>query len=87
MGLHGVNHEVEEGSDLDQGLVEHVLQDDDDTLDGGELDKARHRGFYRLLCINISKGSGWARSATSVATSIGSAMRTSRLRSRSSARL
>ena len=39
------------------------------------------------LRISISKGLGWAESATSAAASIGSAVRTSRLRSRSSARL
>ena len=58
MGLHGVNREVEEGSDLYQGLVEHVIQDDDNTLDGGELDKARHRGFYRLLVHQHLQGVG-----------------------------
>ena len=87
MAFHCVNREVEEGSDLYQRLVEHVLQDDDAALEGGELREARHRGFDRSLRINISKGSGWAESATFAAASIGSAMRTSRLRSRSSARL
>src|ERR1700722_15840576 len=49
MAFHRVNREVEEGSDLYQRLVEHVLQDDDTALEGGELDKARHCGFNRVL--------------------------------------
>jgi hypothetical protein len=36
MGFHRVNREVEEGSDLCQRLVEHVLQDDDTALERGE---------------------------------------------------
>src|SRR5580700_7535340 len=47
MAFHRVNGEVEEGSNLYQRLVEHVLQDDDTALEGGELRKARHRGFDR----------------------------------------
>ncbi len=39
------------------------------------------------LRVKISKGSDWAESATSAAVPIGSAMRTSQPRSRSSARL
>ena len=49
MALHGVDREVEEGGDLDQRLVEHVLQDDDAPLERGELRKARHRGLDRFL--------------------------------------
>ena len=87
MAFHRVNREVEEGSDLYQRLVEDVLQDDDTALEGGELRKARHRGFDRLLAHQHLQGVGLGESATSAAASIGSAMRTSRLRSRSSARL
>ena len=87
MAFHGVDREVEEGGDLDQRLVEHVLQDDDAALEGGELGKARHRGFDRFLAHQHLHGVGLAGSATSAAASIGSAMRTARPRSRSSARL
>ena len=56
-----VNREVEEGSDLYQQLVEHVLQDDDTALEGGELDKARHCGFDRLLAHQHLQGVGLGR--------------------------
>jgi hypothetical protein len=49
MAFHRVNREVEEGSDLDQRLVEHILQDEDTALEDGELHKARHCGFDCLL--------------------------------------
>jgi hypothetical protein len=49
MAFHRVNGEIEEGSNLYQRLVEHVLQDNDTALGGGKLRKARHRGFDRLL--------------------------------------
>ena len=87
VGFHRVDRKLEEGGDLYQRFVEDVLQDDDTALESGELDKARHGGFDRSLCINISRGSGCVELTTSAAASIGSAMRTSRLRSRSSARL
>jgi hypothetical protein len=61
MGFHGVNRKVEESSDLYQRLVESVLQDDDATLEGGELDKARHRCFDRLLAHQHLQGVGLGR--------------------------
>ena len=61
MAFHRVNREVEEGGDLYQRLVEHVLQDDDAALEGGELDKARHRGFDCLLVHQHLQGVGLGR--------------------------
>ena len=58
MGFHRVDRKVEEGSDLNQQFVEHVLQDDDTALESGELDKARHRGFDRLLAHQHLQGVG-----------------------------
>ena len=87
MAFYRVNGEAEEGGDLYQRFVEHVLQDDDTALEGGSSTKRDTAVLTAFLRINTSKGSGWAESATSVAASIGSATRTSRLRSRSSARL
>ncbi len=49
MGLHGVDREVEKIGDLTQRLIEHVLQDDDAALHGGEFRKARYRGLDRFL--------------------------------------
>jgi hypothetical protein len=61
MGFHRVNREIEEGSDPYQRLVEHVLQDDDTALEGGELNKARHRGFDRVLAHQHLQGVGLGR--------------------------
>ena len=58
MPLHRVDREIEEGSDLYQRFVEDVLQDDDTALEGGELRKARHRGFDRLLSHQHLQGIG-----------------------------
>ena len=61
MAFHRVNREVEEGSYLYQRLVEHVLEDDDTALESGELDKARHRGFDRVLAHQHLQGVGLGR--------------------------
>src|SRR3984957_2369884 len=58
MALHCVNCKVEEGGDFYQRLVEHVLEDDDTALEGGELHKARHRGFDRVLAHQHLQGVG-----------------------------
>jgi hypothetical protein len=61
MAFHRVDCEIEEGGDLYQRLVEHVLQDDDAALEGGKLDKARHRGFDRFLVHQHLQGVGLGR--------------------------
>ena len=61
MAFHRVNREVEESGDLYQRLVEHVLQDDNAALEGGELHKARHCGFDRLLAHQHLQGVGLRR--------------------------
>ncbi len=58
MAFHRVNGEAEEGRDLYQRLVEHVLQDDDTALEGGVYTKRDTAVLTASLRINISKGSG-----------------------------
>lgn len=61
MPFYGVDREVEQGGDLRQRLVEHVLQDDDAALRNAELQEARYRSLDRFLAHQHLHGIGACR--------------------------
>src|SRR6202035_6147703 len=49
MGLYGIDGQIEKVGDIFQGLIEHVLEDDDTALKKRKLRKARYRGLNGFL--------------------------------------